>query len=117
MPIPQFAYTVLVSTGCLIHLNALGWDLKRILDILIFFSLAAGCRLFPIVGKHALAVKFLCNVLLDHIIYFLQHERPLRITRIVNGQQAEKKLALAEIFMFFVFQQSFKKFCASMFPL
>lgn len=50
MPIPGFAYTVLVSTGCLIHLNALGCDLKRILDILIFF---VGYRLqtFPYCGK------------------------------------------------------------------
>lgn len=68
-------------------------------------------------GKHALAVKFLCNVLLDHIIYFLQPERPLRTAHIVNGQQAEKKLAIAEIVMLFVFQQLFKKFCASTFPL
>lgn len=61
--------------------------------------------------KHRLALQFLCNVFLDQIIYFLQSERPLRIGRYVNGQQAEKKLAVAEIFMLFVHQQSVTFLC------
>ena len=86
------------------------WDviLKAILDI-EFFLVGYRLQKLPIVRKHALALQSPCNVFLDQIIYFLQPERPLRIRRYVNGQQAERKSSVAAMLMLFVCQQS--EFC------
>lgn len=109
---PPICLQGFVSTGCLIHLNALGCDFKGYPWHFEFFLVGYRLQTLPIVRKHALALQFPCNVFLEQIIYFLQPERPLRIWRYANGQQAEKKSSVAEMFMLFVCQQS--EFCVSL---
>lgn len=89
-----------VSTGCLIHFHARGCDFK---GNPWHFDFSVGYRLqiFPVVRKHALALRSPGNVFLDGIMYFLQLQHPLRFDWHVNSQQAEKKLAPAKDFQSF----------------